>query len=67
MFYDFITKYTDIFCCKNGESFCIAKTSDIFQQKYLHIWDINVWNYNISLTNNVVSFEQLAPDCFLFS
>ena len=28
----------------------------------LHIWDINVWNFNVSLTNDVASFEQLGPD-----
>ena len=24
--------------------------------------DINVWNFNVSLTNDIVSFEQPGPD-----
>ena len=31
-----------------------------FQQKYWHIWDTNVRNFNVSLTNDIVSFEQPA-------
>ena len=31
-----------------------------FQQKYWHIWD-NVWNFNVSLTNDIFSFEQPDP------
>ena len=30
-------------------------------QKYWHILDINVWNFNEALTNDVVSFEQQGP------
>ena len=30
-------------------------------KKHWHIWDINVWNFNVSLTNGVVSFKQLGP------
>ena len=66
-------KYTDIFCWKNERSFCTAKAYHIFQQKilecksffhffnkkYWHISDINIWNLNETLTNDVVSFEQL--------
>ena len=64
MFYDFITKYTDIFFWNNEISFCTAKASNIFfNKKYWHIWDINVWNFNASLTNDVASFEQPGPDC----
>ena len=32
-----------------------------FQQKYWRILDINVWNFNETLTNDVVSFEQTRP------
>ena len=28
---------------------------------YWHIWNIYVWNFNNTLTNDVVSFEQPAP------
>ena len=44
-----------------------AKASHIFStKKYWHIWDINVWNFNVSLTNDVVSFEQPGPGILLF-
>ena len=33
-----------------------------FQHKYWHISDINGWTFNETLTNDVVSFEQLGPD-----
>ena len=57
-----MTKYTDFFCWKNEESFCTAKLLTFFQQKYWCIWDINVWNFNETLRNDVVSFEQPGPD-----
>ena len=66
MFFDFITKYTDIFCWKNEKSFCNAKAFHIFfQQKFLWISDINVSNFNKTLTDDVVNFEQ--PDPVQFS
>ena len=40
------------------EAFALQKLLTFFQQKYWHIWDINIWNFNVSLTNDVVSFEQ---------
>ena len=40
------------------EAFALQKLLTFVQQKYWHIWDINVWNFNDSLTNDVVSFEQ---------
>ena len=67
MFDNFVTKHTDIFCCKNERSFCTAKASHIFfNQKYWHILDISIWNFNETLTNPVVSFEQLGTDCFMW-
>ena len=36
--------------------------SHFFNKKNCHIWDINIWNFNDTLTNNVVSFEQLGPE-----
>ena len=38
------------------------QNSHFFNTKYWHIWDINAWNFNVSLTNDVVSFEQPDPD-----
>ena len=35
--------------------------SHFFNKKYWCILDINVWNFNKTLTNNVVSFEPLGP------
>ena len=43
------------------EAFAVQKLLTLFQQKYWHISDINIWKFNISLTNDVVSFEQLGP------
>ena len=41
------------------EAFAI---SHIFNKKYWHISDINIWNLNETLTNDIVSFERLDPD-----
>ena len=44
-------------------SFCTAKATHIFfSKKFQHI-SINV-NFNESLTNDIVSFEQLGPEAF---
>ena len=59
MFYNFITKYTEFFCWKNERSF-----SHFLNKKYWHIWDISVWNFNESLTNDIVSFKQLGPGIY---
>ena len=40
------------------EAFAMQKLLTFFQQKYWHIWDINFRNFNVSLTNDDVSFEQ---------
>ena len=38
--YDFITKYTEIFCWKNERSFCnAAKASHIFSTKIIGIFE----------------------------
>ena len=41
--------------------FCTAKDSHIFQTKNNCICNINVLNFNETLTNDVVNFEQPAP------
>ena len=58
MFYAFITKLTDFFVEKMREAFALY----FFNQKYWHISDINILNFNQTLTNDIVSFEQLGPD-----
>ena len=53
------------FAEKMWVAFALQKLLTFFQQKisaHLHI----TWcNFNKSLTNNVVSFEQLGPDYFM--
>ena len=62
MFYNFITKYTENFCWKNWEKLLHCKSfSHFFNKKYWPIWDIHVWNFNKTLTNHFVSFEELGP------
>ena len=38
------------------------KASQFFDKKYCQISDINIWNFNETLTNDVVSFKQLGPE-----
>ena len=38
----------------------LQKLLTFFNKKYWHIWDINVWNFNIELSYEGVSFEQLG-------
>ena len=59
MFYDLITKYSDIFCWKNERSLNFLH---YFNKKYWHISDTYLRNFKEMLTDNVVSFEQLGPD-----
>ena len=53
------------FAEKNVSSFCNAKATHIFSAKNFSIyWNIRVsldLNFNESLTNDIVSFEQLGP------
>ena len=50
------------FLLQKWEKFLQCKSFSHFSnEKYWHIWNINVWNFNDTLTNNVVSFEQLGP------
>ena len=44
------------------EAFAMQKLLTFFSKKYWHIWEINFWKFNETLTNDVVSFEQLGPD-----
>ena len=47
-------------------SFCTAKATHIFfSKKFQHICVSLDLNFNESLTNDIVSFEQLGPDNFL--
>ena len=43
------------------EAFALQKLLTFFNKIYRNIWDINVWNFNVSLTNDVISFEQPGP------
>ena len=42
------------------EAYC-KSFSHFFNKKYRLIWDIKVWNFNDTLTNDAVSFEQPDP------
>ena len=61
-----ITKYTDFFLLKKmREAFALQKPFIFFNKKiYWRISDTNIQNFNETLTNDVVSFEQLGPDFF---
>ena len=56
-----MAKYTDSFVEKMREA--CKSFSHLFNKNYLQISDINVWNFNETLTNDVVSFEQPGPEC----
>ena len=54
------------FAEKNVSSFCTAKATHIFfSKKFQHICISLDVNFNESLTNNVVSFEQLGPELII--
>ena len=42
-------------------AFAMQKLLTFFQQKFWHFSDNNVWNFNETLINDVVSFEQPSP------
>ena len=46
---------------KMREAFALKSFSHFFNKKYWHSSDINAWNFNETLTNNVISFEP-GPD-----
>ena len=47
------------------EAFAVQKLLIFFQQKKWQISDIMVRNFNETLTNDIVSFEQPDPGLFL--
>ena len=55
------------FAEKNVSSFCTAKATHIFfSKKFQHICvSLNV-NFNESLSNDVISFEQLGPEFYQY-
>ena len=45
------------------EAFALQKFLTYFQQKILELFQIlTIWNFNETLTNNIVSFEPPGPD-----
>ena len=50
------------FLLKNMSSFCSAH---FFSKKFQHICVSLIVNFNESLTNDIVSFEQLGPDRYV--
>ena len=50
------------FCCKNVSSFCKCKSYSHFFSKNISLYAIfNDQNFNNTLTNDIISFEQLGP------
>ena len=49
------------FAEKNVSSFCTAKATHFFSKKYQNICESLNVNFKESLTNDIVSFEQLGP------
>ena len=39
----------------------------VFNKKYWYISAIHIWNFNETLTNDVVSFEQPCPDVIIMT
>ena len=54
---------SQVFCWKNVSSFCKCKSYSHFFSKNISIYAIFNDQINDMLTNNIVSFEQLSPDC----
>ena len=46
---------------KMREAFALQNLSHFFNKKYSCILDINTWNFNETLTNDVLSFKQPGP------
>ena len=63
-FSGFNIHYSDIFAEKNVSSFCTADATHIFSAKNFSIFGYHDVNFNESLTNDIVSFEQLGPVLF---
>ena len=56
-----------VFCWKNVSSFCKCKSYSHFFSKNISIYAIfDDQSLNNTLTNDIVSFEQLGPDDILF-
>ena len=51
---------------KANTLFLLKKCGKIFNKKEQCICNIAIWNFNESLTNNIVNFEQLGPDDLSF-
>ena len=55
-----------VFLLKNVSSFCKCKSYSHFFSKNISIYAIfNDQSFNNTLTNDMVSFEQLGPGCFV--
>ena len=62
---DSICNILIFFAKKKGEGFALQKLLTFFEQKFQHICvSLNV-NFNESLTNDIVSFEQLGTDVYV--
>ena len=59
------TKFTGIFAERNVSSFCKCKNYSHCFSKNISVYAIlNDQSFNVTLTNDIVSFEQLGPAVF---
>ena len=59
---------SQVFLLKNVSSFCICKSYSHFFSKNISVYAIfNDQSFNDTLTNDIVSFEQLGPDSYLMT
>ena len=59
-----IVSNSQLFLLKNVSSFCKCKSYSHFSAKNISIYAIfNDQSFKDTLTNDIVSFEQLGPDC----
>ena len=57
---------SQLFCRKNVSSFCKCKSYSHFFSRNISVYAIfNDQSFNDTLTNDIVSFEQLGPEVYV--
>ena len=46
------------------EAFALQKFLTFITKKYWRMLDINIWNFNEMMTNDVISFKQPGPGLY---
>ena len=52
------------FVVKMREADALQKLLTVFRQEYWRIWDMDVWKFQETLTNEVVNFDKRAWPCY---